>query len=334
MRKILPFILASITNHPRQKVVAGVDFQWAPNSWSYNAFRVFELIFWARSGQVQRLAVSPDNKGNWFYKCYTLEDIFILAEMNIRGAFKWKLPKLVLVPVLAPTFASAHAPYGTQPYMFAIAFVATVGGPSGTSSGGTVSFTVSGSNSLVLADTYSFNGTTSTTGVTFNGNAFTFVNGGTEGYGGERAIWAIVGQSGTANVVTSVSVGVVTNSFGVVSYSGVNQSATPDSSALGLLAASPKTTSTIVILPNCWLTLYAWTDGAQAVASTGSTFRGGNAANDNQCAMFDSNGTVGTGSQSMTVTSTGNISTVIASWAPAAGGLVVLPLKTLLGVGI
>lgn len=78
--KILATILATLTQHPRYKVVAGADFQWAKNSWSYNAFRVYELVFWRREGIRKEASVSSDGS----VTCYTWEARVAFTEAKIR----------------------------------------------------------------------------------------------------------------------------------------------------------------------------------------------------------------------------------------------------------
>lgn len=69
MYKILPNLLAFITRHPRVKV----SVEWNANSWTHNAFRAWEVVFWRRDEIRIELRVSRDTKGKVTWKSYTWE---------------------------------------------------------------------------------------------------------------------------------------------------------------------------------------------------------------------------------------------------------------------
>ena len=108
-----------------------------------------------------------------------------------------------------------------------------------------------------------------------------------------------------------------TRGFGIAAnvYSGVHQTAPIDSSAFIASGAVPRTFSTTVVASNCWLVSMARNISTGAIApSTGTTGRTDGTLHD----TGDSNGTVGTGSQSMVWTDgSGNAYGIIFSLAPA-----------------
>lgn len=105
----------------------------------------------------------------------------------------------------------------------------------------------------------------------------------------------------------------------VITYSDCDTSTVPDSSATTSSSTSPTSFSTTVVASDCWLAsmIRDFTTGT-GTASTGTTQRNAGVG----AKSGDSNGTVGTGSQSMTWTHSGTCGGIIVSIAPpaAAGG--------------
>lgn len=144
MNWVIPKILAVVTQHPRTKVVAGIDFEWSDKLWVHNIFRVYELVFWRRSGIRLGTSVSIDSTGNKIVRFYTWEDIFAHIEVTIRAAFQFK--KLAPFRILRPAYAGMPNPFGV-PYLFAIAFdVAAAAGSPPKTAAFTYSHTNTGSN--------------------------------------------------------------------------------------------------------------------------------------------------------------------------------------------
>lgn len=105
------------------------------------------------------------------------------------------------------------------------------------------------------------------------------------------------------------------------SYTGVDQSTPIDSSAVVTTAgATSITTSTTVVASNCWLAGGGRSAGANVTAGTGTTNRA-QETDFHSGGMYDSNGTVGTGSQSLQITWTGSSpgTFIVASLAPSGG---------------
>ena len=120
MDKILPKIMAVITRHSRRQVIAGVDFKWG-KYWTHNAFRVWELIFWAPD-RVRPSVVSFNGSEDDHEYGFTLEGKFAVLETMVRSLLRFKIPsiKLVRVPVLQLANGMVFHP-GLVPYSFAIA---------------------------------------------------------------------------------------------------------------------------------------------------------------------------------------------------------------------
>lgn len=130
--------------------------------------------------------------------------------------------------------------------------------------------------------------------------------------------------SGANTVAITFGSAIVANACGAV-YSGVATGV--DSNATASNSGTPAaslTASTTVVASNCWLVMgIISSDGPHdPTAGTNATLRVAiSDANTISLGLFDSNGTVGTGSQSMQATFTSPVfaSGVIASFAPSGG---------------
>jgi len=127
--------------------------------------------------------------------------------------------------------------------------------------------------------------------------------------------------TGTHNVVVSQT-GTTFIYSTAASYSGTNTTTQPDSSATAKNAGSSNslTATTTVVGSNCWLVCASSGDnGDNGAGGTGTTQRS-TAGVDHYVTIMDSNGTVGTGSQSLVTnySPSQSIGTVIISVAPAS----------------
>lgn len=193
----------------------------------------------------------------------------------------------------------------------------------------TFSHTVTGSNPVLLVGVQGDNSTgadTGITGVTYNGVAMTLVDVVWRGVG-KRAcyLWRLAGPAtGAHNVVISASSSVFIQGYSV-SYTGVDQTTPIDShNTTSGSSGTSLTASTTVVAANCWLVMFGQVDaGAQGqpTAGTGTTRRAQD-TDFTSCGVFDSAGTVSTGSQSLQFTwsSTGGSVAAIASLTPVGGG--------------
>jgi hypothetical protein len=119
-----------------------------------------------------------------------------------------------------------------------------------------------------------------------------------------------------------VSGGSSTNGATWSAYSGAKQTGVPDShNKLGVTAATI-TVSTTVVLPNSWLVMATSDNTGTITGGTGTTVRAEDSSRGG--GIVDSNGSVGSGSQSLIVNSSGAsaMTGVIASFAPVASATV------------
>lgn len=324
LERILPTLLAWITGHVRYRV----DIEWSSVLWTHNAFRAYELIFWRKYGiRREASAISYFDKelGKRIvkYTCFTWEARIAYTEARIRNGFR--ALKSLRARKLFPYrigIAEIATPSGIRipcPYLFAIAVDAT--GALRNSGGGTpisFSLTTSGSDRLLLADSISFQQYTLT--LTYNLSSLTKF----EGISGiENTLNAPEGFYLNAPATGSNTLAATYSdndncALAAVSYTGCSQtSAVIDSHATASTAgATSLACSTTVVLSNCWEIVFANSDQGVS-AGTGATLRvAATGSLDNT--VFDSNGTVSTGSQSITfnITPSGKGRAVVFSITP------------------
>lgn len=322
IRLILPQLLALVTGKDRYLP----EIEWSSRLWTHNAFRMWEAVFgraYGKNGKGDTIraevSVMVDNDGERkivSYQFHTFEAVLAHAEGMIRGM----VPKLVPVRVAIPQFAGGPSwlPNPASPYLFAIAFDAVGSNNAGSTSPTTANVTVSGSNRLMMLRTGSVSDTD--TAYTYNGDGFTAVPSGKSSYLGAAregvALYYLIAPDTGTN---SLSVSHSSNGKRIwgVSYTGAHQSTPIDSSTNAAPGGAATTTSptTTVVAANCWLFAGVSTDQGGETAGASTTERGSAAGGS---ITVDSNGTVGTGSQSLNVThsSTSTRAYAIASIAP------------------
>lgn len=324
----LPYIASLLTLHPRHAV--GI-VTWSKTSWTYNAFRVWELLFWRKCGKNGiGDTIRYESTLSTFHNAATgetisirdfgtYESLIVHIESAIRGYFT--LPKISFKFVPIPQFAYAHGYQDNKRsiYRFAIAFDSAQikfdnGGT--LTSFSTANLTCTGSNLLLAVNIYMDTQiATSITDVQYNSSSFGTVITSVAGSFATSYIYAKVAPvSGSALPVVVTTSGVVQGNkqIGIVaqSYSGCAQTAQPHKFGTNNTVTDTTTnfpvTVTGITLVNCWLVGGAQSDfqgsiGIANAAGSGTTYRGTLAGN-----MFgaDSNGTVGTGSQTLNWTKT------------------------------
>lgn len=324
------------TRADRQKVVAGVDFEWSDKSWTHNAFRVYELIFWRRYG------IRAESKGYFTeggvrygkFKQYAIswEATVALFETAVRQMLTFRLPQISLeyVPLI-----QLQTPQGIViqqlwvPYRFAIALDTSRSTGEETSDPTTYAYTCTGSN-LVLILAGSMQRLTSTgwpaaSAITYNSVAMDaqIAQGGMNIYTNRwMATYYLINPSTGSNTMSINWVNTIQNAFPLTaSYSGVKQTGFPDSSS-GFVTDSGTAGSfsptTTVSASNCWLT--ANTDNDQWVPSISGNNGVNRANNASSIVYVDSNGTVSTGSQSFTLSGSPN-----AHWSYIAVSIAPVP---------
>ena len=350
IRYILPTILATITGKPRYFP----EVTWS-YFWTHNVFRVYESIFGRRIGIKPEMStwVGRDENGHikTFYACHSFESVIALTEAKVREtlhdlrSFKVNLPYRIYIPALQTTNGFT---LNTSPYLFAIAYDAPAGVPTATASTPSptsASVTCTGSN-LVLFSTHTGNQgpTTTLTSVVRNSISSSQVGVIKDNIGtgvNTYLMYQFNPSTGAYNLTVTMS-----SSYGIVgatSYSGVDTSALDGSSTTTYTTTTSFSQNITVTASNCWVVATSrLASGATPSGSGGSairinpevTYTGGGS-------MWDSNGTVGTGTVTITVTSASQYwgGGVAASFAPASttsiktiNGLAIASVKTVNGL--
>jgi hypothetical protein len=199
--------------------------------------------------------------------------------------------------------------------------------------GATTSFTYTPgtlTNGAIVARIYpNTGGATVTAAPTYGGNTMTLIDAETTSAQKVYMYRLVAPPAGAQTFAVTLSSG--NADVSIASYNGVDQTNPIDAHtnvALGASTASPVNMTVTVGVSNAWLIGGTNETSVLTSAGTGTTKR--------QTDLFDSNGTVGTGSQSLQVTFTGTqaISYVVASLAPVATASTFTPRRALMGVGI
>jgi len=308
--------------------------------WTHNIFRFYEMIFGRKVGiAVEMTSTAYQHNGKTYvtHKAWSFEAKVALFEQITReflhSIMTWKMPKLVLVPMYQPMFQMNNSlklpAIIPSPYRFAIAFDATAAStsPGSLTSPITWTHTCTGSNLILFLGSGGDNG--HVTAASYNSVGATSVGAETDSASNSEAtlyrLFAPATGANTASMTHGASLYAC-----ATSYSGVSQSAL-DSNAQGhtTVDATSYAKATTVVAANCWLVASASDEndtgcGTQSMSVGTLRASSGNVRNNgsNQFGMImgDSNGTVGTGSQSLTVNSTtsNHWTTIVASIAPVA----------------
>lgn len=331
MRTFLPRLMATITRHPRYRVQAGVDFEWSAKLWTHNVFRLFETIFGCAYGKggigdtiatsMKTLMWEDENGLHTTQVAFSWEASVALIEVYIRESIASLKPKpfKIFIPSVMTT---AGFPIPASPFLFAIALdVADNMSSQSQANSMTIAHTCTGSNLILFVESATSANTNDITGMTYNSAAMSFVDTGLQNIDSSTVtLYLKTGPStGTNNAVISSSTAHIFRAA-AASYTGAKQTSQPDSHAgtNGTVSGGATVnTSTTVVASNCWL--YAITSNDQAEpTAVGTTVRRGTSSGGGW-GVFDSNGTVGTGSQAIqwSVVGTGVLySTAVCSFAP------------------
>ncbi len=332
MRFFLATLLATTTGQPRYFP----DIEWSDSSWTHNVFRAYEYVFGRRYGIKPEMSTYVDEKV--YYACHSWESVCALTETYIRNIlFSRKfIPFRIYVPIIKTT---QGIPFFASPYLFAIALDSADANMSsqGQANSMNITHTCTGSNLIVFVSTEVNSNTNVVTGITYNSVAMSLVDAGLQSIdSGTIVLYLQTNPStGIQTAAISASASTIFRAYSI-SYSGANAAGQPDShnNQSGVtVGANPVSVSTTVVASNCWLLMASSNDTGEPTADSG--IRRGTSSGSG-FGTFDSNGTVGTGSQSLSfnIASTGRYATAICSFAPAGGAVIAVPFKTLLGVGI
>lgn len=346
MRRILPTILALITGRDRYFP----EVEWARNSWTHNAFRVFEMVFGRAfgpggAGDVIRAECSvegfldEDGLLHVTRQFFTLEAVIAHVEGMVRTAWAklWEprpeygfmpQPVFLTMMVLGLKFSFHGDLNGFMAPLIggAIAYDNSAKSVAVTTAL-SFSLTTSGSNRLLIMGGQLQDNSRSWSSMTYAGNATTQI-GSNIIYSANSAPgqlrYQIAPTTGANNAVFTPSGSI--NTYGIaVSYTGCKQSGQPDGTAQGSGSTSQSVTVTAT---GCWMVSLCVgfnndfaTPGPSFAAPAGVITTLRQFTNDGQ-AVADSNGTISTGSQSYQWSglnsNNGRIAASIAP-APAAG---------------
>lgn len=196
----------------------------------------------------------------------------------------------------------------------AIAFDLADGGNFTTGTSLTWSHTCTGTNRILFVG-YRCGAAGAVTGITYNSVAMTRIA--SETGADNVGLFYLINPASEANNVV-ISLGSSQFISGISSsYTGARQSAQPDSSNTRTAAATTNgNISTTIVADNSWTVAIAKAASSAITGSTNATERAD--GDNNEQSLMDSNGPLGAGSQTMTISSAGNAtwSEVIASFAP------------------
>lgn len=307
-RKILPSILAFITG--RERYLPNIE--WRHDSWTHNAFRAFEAIFWRAYGKngigdTLRLEVSAhawteNGEPRVAYAFHTVEAAIANIEAQIRKALKreW-VPIRIHVPILAtqpggfPVFAS--------PYLFAIAYgtVHTV-----QTSSSYTGPTVTGSDTLGIVYVVGDSAADNISATSWGGGGMTKIGSAVQTPGDRysSAWWKAAPSSGGTIAFTGGSFWRSIAAY----YTGAAQTGQPDASNTGTSSSTTVLSIAItVVASNCWAIMFQKDSaGGQAYTSSNALASTRYSSDAGGIAYGDSNGVVSTGSQTCTLTGSGS----------------------------
>lgn len=325
MKNLLPKILAVITRHPRELVIAGEDFEWS-SLWSVNAFRLFEILFGRREGRRKETHTFIINEGGKITKViysYTWEAIFATVEDRIRQSFKTL--KLTPVRVSIPLLMTPDGfPILESKYLFAIAFDQDTFDLAHTASF-TESVTVTGSNPTLFCGSYcnKAGGGDLLTGITYNSISLTQITKGVNGASSDEEVY-VHGLAGCATGSNTLSITitgtVIFFAIHAASYSGTDQSGTWNFHNTLNQTSNPAIGTITVAGTNSWVAGPMGCNPGQVNIGTITTAtpRGGNLNR----TWADSNATVSSGSNSFSIGNSGanNLSFLLVEVKVPAGG--------------
>ncbi len=334
LRHLLHWIAATVTQHPRDVV----ELEVHPESWSSTAFRALEWVFGRRSGICRYNSVQyVDGVQHVSFFCF--EALISYAESLFRQWLKNTFAFGELRVYYAQTAQGVSLPF---PYYFAIARDTSTnfGGGSGTT---TVTYAnypmATTATGALFFGMYGANSASDTvTAQTFNGNSMGKINNraptNRQGY-----LFYYLGATGTHDIVITFSGDPGGSDGAGFSYTGCSTSAIDDTHTSTTSGGTSLTTAPTVSASNCWLAGF-FLAGDTITAGAGTSFlrTGGNYA------ICDSNGTVPTGVQGLTITMPSAVAVgCVASFAPAItgptgvktwDGIAIASVKTINGLAI
>ncbi len=310
--------MVKITRKPREIL----NIEWSSNSWVHNFFRGYEYLFGRRYGQRIESRVIVTRK-KIYYKFYTVEALLAFGESKIREFFK---KKSFWFEFSQLEFAlPINTPQLQIPWIsFAIGFdtVSTYHADTGATSL-SFSYTTTGSNRLLSADTITDAATNTNTGTTYNSVSMSNFDNIDCPFGGWQNMWGLAGPASGSNTLTSsFSGGGQALEMVATSYTGCNQSGQPDNHTTDSTAVGVNNFSTSITpnADNCWILIFAQANTGIVAAGTNVTQRAESHTLNFSSLVGDNNAAV-TPPASTTMQVTGSVAAwaiILASIAPAA----------------
>lgn len=331
MRNPLPYILAFITQHNRQIVQEGIDFEWSNKSWTHNAFRVFELVFGRKEGIRPEFSAHVDQNGRETIFVHSFEASIAYFETYVREfvtSFKL-VPVEIFIPQLAPVGMPMRI---STPYLFAIAYDSSAVTAFGASPRA-VNLTCTGSNLILGMHSGTLNDTS--TAPTYNavsstsaGVASSYIGSGRFGI---RGYYLIAPATGLNSASFGTSAGSIEAFVG--SYSGAKQSAQPDATgATNTGAVTPITLSVTTTADQCWVSMAEIDSGAGAGPShtAGTNVNAIRQSDVTLSGCLADGGPVGSGATNYDINLNGSVAPTLScvigiAFAPAASAVTVTP---------
>lgn len=204
----------------------------------------------------------------------------------------------------------------------AIAFDASSGSATNGTTSKTVSHTCSASATALFVSVVGDTAADRITGVTYNGVAMTLVNNVAPSTRWIYLFYLASPSSGANNIVASASASVYVG-VAAASYTGTSITTQPEANNTNFSvgAATSLGTSVTVATANAWLVMAGKSTAAGLAGGAGTTFRTGDGFGGGTgiAGIFDSNGALGAGSQTLTYTANSEaLSAVVAAIAPAS----------------
>jgi len=314
MKNLLPTLMVCLTKQDRYLP----EIKWAEGSWVFKLFRLYELVFWRKVGIRPEITAIRARDGKTYYAFHTWEALLVNGEGRLKEWFKGL--ELLPIKIYIPQLATPQGVVFPSPYLFAIAYETSGNAYTNASTTASLDLASSGTDRLAVIFTLSGGGNRFSS-VTVEGQATTTVVTNYNPFGAQSlyGLYYIAPptSSSTTYLFTLID-SADDEEIGVLTYSGCHQTSPIDSSATNVnAAANPALVAltTTVVASNCWLVSCARNNTGGASASTGTTLRQAGTS----LATGDSNGTVGTGSQSMSWTRAANGTTggIVFSIAPA-----------------
>ena len=254
MKNPLPYLVAFLTQHNRQIVSAGVDFEWSNKSWTHNFFRGLEFLFGRKYGIRPEFSAHIDKNGKTTVYVHSLEASIAYFETYVRefvSSFKL-VPVEIYIPQLAPAGFPMRV---SSPYLFAITYDSSAFTAFGASPQ-TVSLTCAGSNLILGMHSATLNDTSSAP--TYNSVSSTTASIASSypgaGRFGVRGYYLIAPATGANTASFGTSAGSIEGFVG--SYSGAKQSGQPDSTGVtNTTSANTITTSVTIVADQSWVSL-------------------------------------------------------------------------------